>query len=152
TPPTGAAVSWAASTSPTAVQHRSTAGRCGSPGPRSGSSRPAAGTAPGPRTAPRSPSPTPTSMPTWIPAPPPTSASSATTTAPTSSRPCSPSTESCAPGADPVHAGDGRVIRAYDPDISAMKVVIGIGNPERRDQGVGPVLAERLAKLVMSDV
>ena len=33
-----------------------------------------------------------------------------------------------------------------------MKVVIGIGNPYRRDDGVGPILTERLAKLVMSDV
>lgn len=33
-----------------------------------------------------------------------------------------------------------------------MKVVIGIGNPYRRDDGVGPALAERLATLVMSDV
>ena len=33
-----------------------------------------------------------------------------------------------------------------------MKVVIGIGNPYRNDDGVGPALAERLAKLVTSDV
>lgn len=33
-----------------------------------------------------------------------------------------------------------------------MKVVIGIGNPYRRDDGVGPALAERLTTLVASDV
>jgi hydrogenase maturation protease len=33
-----------------------------------------------------------------------------------------------------------------------MRVVIGVGNPYRRDDGVGPALAERLARLNMSDV
>lgn len=33
-----------------------------------------------------------------------------------------------------------------------MKVVIGIGDPHRRDEGVGPALVERLTRLGMSDV
>ena len=33
-----------------------------------------------------------------------------------------------------------------------MKVIIGIGNPYRRDDGIGPALAQRLTKLVTPDV
>jgi hydrogenase maturation protease len=33
-----------------------------------------------------------------------------------------------------------------------MRVVIGIGNPYRRDDGVGPALAERLTRLGISNV
>jgi hydrogenase maturation protease len=33
-----------------------------------------------------------------------------------------------------------------------VKVVIGVGNPYRRDDGVGPALADRLARIGLSDV
>jgi hydrogenase maturation protease len=33
-----------------------------------------------------------------------------------------------------------------------MRVVIGIGNPYRRDDGIGPALAERLTRLALTNV
>src|SRR5437899_633981 len=60
----------------------------------------------------------------------------------------------------PVRAGDpqprpGHLLLGAFPRAdngSTMKVVIGIGNPHRRDDGVGPALAERLARIGLSDV